>query len=47
LPDRHRIGLDAEDWTAFQASLEAPSRPRPRLARLLAEPGLFDSAFRH
>lgn len=44
LPDRRRFGLDAERWTAFQASLEEPARPRPRLARLLAEPGLFDPA---
>jgi uncharacterized protein (DUF1778 family) len=42
LPDRRRFGLDAERWSAFQAALDAPSRPLPRLARLLAQQGPFD-----
>jgi uncharacterized protein (DUF1778 family) len=42
LPDRRRFGLDAERWSAFQAALDAPSRPLPRLARLMAQQGPFD-----
>jgi len=42
LPDRRRFGLDAERWSAFQAALDAPPRPLPRLARLLAQRGPFD-----
>jgi uncharacterized protein (DUF1778 family) len=44
LPDRRRFGLDAEQWEAFQAALDAPPRALPRLARLLHEPGVFDPA---
>jgi uncharacterized protein (DUF1778 family) len=42
LPDRHRFGLTADQWEAFQSALDAPPRPAPRLARLLAEPSLFE-----
>jgi uncharacterized protein (DUF1778 family) len=42
LPDRRRFGLDAEQWEAFQALLEAPPRTLPRLARLLQEPSVFE-----
>ena len=42
LPDRRRFGLDAVRWSAFQAALDAPSRPLPRLGRLLAQQGPFD-----
>ncbi len=44
LPDRRRFGLDAEQWAAFQAALDASPRPLPRLARLLNEPSVFDTA---
>jgi uncharacterized protein (DUF1778 family) len=44
LPDRRRFGLDAEQWAAFQAALDAPPRPLPRLAELLREPSVFDAA---
>jgi uncharacterized protein (DUF1778 family) len=44
LPDRRRFGLDAEQWAAFQAALDAPPRPLPRLAELLHEPSVFDPA---
>lgn len=44
LPDRQRFGLDADAWAAFQAALDAPSRPRPRLGRLLSEPSVFEEA---
>ncbi|MBX3490333.1 DUF1778 domain-containing protein [Parvibaculum sp.] len=43
LPDRQRFVLDAEDWKAFQAALDAPPRPLPRLKRLLATPGAAPS----
>ena len=43
LPDRLRFGLDAEQWKAFQAALEAPPRALPRMARLLDEPSVFES----
>jgi uncharacterized protein (DUF1778 family) len=42
LPDRRHFGLDAARWEAFLAALEAPSRPLPRLKRLLAEPSVFE-----
>lgn len=44
LPDRQRFGLDAERWAVFQAALDAPPRPLPRLAELLREPSVFDPA---
>jgi uncharacterized protein (DUF1778 family) len=43
LPDRTRFGLDAEQWAAFQAALDAPPRSLPRLARLLTEPSMFET----
>jgi len=42
LPDRQRFGLDAEQWAAFQAALDAPLRPRPRLKTLLQRPSVFE-----
>jgi uncharacterized protein (DUF1778 family) len=42
LPDRQRFGLNAEQWTAFQAALEAPPPPAPRLAKLLRKPSVFE-----
>jgi len=42
LPDRQRFGLNAVQWGAFQAALDAPPTPAPRLARLLNEPSLFE-----
>jgi uncharacterized protein (DUF1778 family) len=43
LPDRQAFGLDAAQWEAFQAALDAPARPLPRLGRLMNEPTVFDS----
>ena len=43
LAERRVFGLGAEKWAAFQAALEAPGRPLPRLQALLEEPGFFDS----
>ena len=42
LPDRQHFGLNAERWAEFQAALEAPVRPLPRLTTLLREPGVFE-----
>jgi len=42
LPDRQRFGLNARKWTEFLAALNAPTRPAPRLKKLLREPSVFD-----
>jgi uncharacterized protein (DUF1778 family) len=42
LADRRVFELNAEAWAAFQSALDEPVRPRPRLLRLLNEPGFFD-----
>ena len=43
LADRRSFGLNATQWKAFMAPLDAPPRPLPRLERLLKEPGFFDA----
>lgn len=43
LAERRTFGLDADQWKAFMAALDAPPRPLPRLERLLKEPGFFDA----
>jgi uncharacterized protein (DUF1778 family) len=42
LPDRTRFSLNAKQWEAFQAALDAPPSPAPRLAQLLNEPSVFE-----
>lgn len=42
LADRRTFGLNATQWKAFMAALDAPPRPLPHLERLLKEPGFFD-----
>lgn len=42
LADRQRFGLDADQWAAFQAALDAPPQSHPRLKQLLHEPGVFE-----
>ena len=42
LPDRRRFSLGAEQWAAFQAALDAPPRPTPRLTKLLRKPSVFE-----
>ncbi len=42
LADRQHFGLNAEQWTAFMAALDAPPRRHERMERLLNEPGSFD-----
>ena len=43
LADRRTFGLNAAQWKAFLAALDAPPRPLPRLQRLMNEPGFLDS----
>ena len=42
LAERQVFRLNAQRWAAFLAALDAPPRPRPRLARLLNEPTIVD-----
>jgi uncharacterized protein (DUF1778 family) len=42
LTDRTRFGLDAGQWKAFLAALDAPPRDLPRLKRLFQEPSVFE-----
>ena len=42
LPYRQRFCRDAECWAAFQAALDAPARPNPRLKKLLQKPSVFE-----
>ncbi len=43
LASRRHFGLGAEKWKAFQAALDAPPRDLPRIARLFAEPDVFEA----
>jgi len=43
LADRRTFFLNAAQWKAFLAALDAPPRPLARLERLLKEPGFFDA----
>ena len=47
LPDRQRFGLNAEQWAAFQAALDAPPLPARRLAKLLRKPSVFERSRKH
>jgi uncharacterized protein (DUF1778 family) len=42
LPDRRKFVLSEKQWKEFQAALDAPPRPLPRLKRLLTEPSVFE-----
>ena len=42
LADRQNFQLDAQQWEAFVAALDAPPQLHPRLARLLQEPSLLE-----
>lgn len=44
LMDRRYFVLDPERWAAFQAALDAPVRPNPRLKKLLQTPSVFERA---
>jgi uncharacterized protein (DUF1778 family) len=40
--ERQVFRVDAERWSTFLAALDAPPKPRPRLARLVNEPSVLD-----
>jgi uncharacterized protein (DUF1778 family) len=42
LADRRVFTLDAKNWDAFVAALDAPPRRHPRLERLFRESSVFD-----
>jgi uncharacterized protein (DUF1778 family) len=41
LADRLRFGLTPDQWEAFQAALDRPVNVKPKLVKLLNEPGLL------
>jgi uncharacterized protein (DUF1778 family) len=41
LADRTRFELGDENWRAFQAALDQPVGSKPKLKKLLSEPGLL------
>lgn len=41
LADRARFELSAEQWLAFQSALDQPVGAKPKLKKLLDEPGLL------
>ncbi len=41
LADRRRFMLDDDGWAAFQQALDRPVQTRPRLKKLLSEPGVL------
>lgn len=43
LTDRRTFLLSKAKWSEFQAALDAPTRPLPRMKALLTEPGFFDA----
>ena len=43
LADRRTFPLSKVKWTEFLAALDAPTRPLPRMQRLLTEPDFFDT----
>ncbi len=42
LAERRRFELDEAQWQAFQEALDRPVQSRPRLEKLLREPGVLD-----
>ena len=47
LLDRRYFSLNPERWAAFQAALNAPARPNPRLKKLLQTPSVFERGDAH
>lgn len=41
LADRRHFALGEAEWAAFQAALDRPVQAKPRLKKLLSEPGLL------
>jgi uncharacterized protein (DUF1778 family) len=44
LADRRHFSLNAEQWTAFMAALDAPAKHNPVLEKLLNTPSIFENA---
>ena len=42
LADRRQFVLDEAQWQAFQEALDRPVKAKPRLKKLLHEPGVLD-----
>jgi uncharacterized protein (DUF1778 family) len=42
LADQREFRLTAKQYDAFIAALDAPAKPRPRLARLLSTPSVLE-----
>ena len=42
LADRRQFVLDESQWQAFQEALDRPVQNKPRLRKLLREPGVLD-----
>ncbi len=42
LADRRQFALDEAQWAAFQEALERPVQAKPRLKKLLQQPGVLD-----
>ncbi|MBS0510321.1 MAG: DUF1778 domain-containing protein [Proteobacteria bacterium] len=42
LAERRHFVLDDAQWSAFEEALDRPVQPKPRLAKLLSEPGVLD-----
>lgn len=42
LADRHYFVLSEAQWQAFQEALDRPVQAKPRLKKLLTEPGVLD-----
>ena len=42
LADRRQFTLDEARWRAFQEALDRPVQAKPRLEKLLREPGILD-----
>lgn len=42
LANRRRFGLDNAQWEMFQKALDRPVQPKPRLKKLLTQPGAMD-----
>jgi len=42
LADRREFHLTAKQYDAFAAALDAPSKPRPRLEKLLTTPSVLE-----
>lgn len=42
LADRNRFGLDEDQWERFQQALDRPVQLKPKLRKLLTQPGVLD-----